>query len=142
MSEARPAASIYIAEDNPILLQGLQRAVTAYGYRVETAHDGPTMLAMLGAPDARPDILLLDLMMPGMSGLDLLSTLREDPRWRDLPVILITAATAEELAGTDADTDGVEVLLKPFRLTDLLERLAAHVRPGAPGPSRIGEGRG
>jgi DNA-binding response OmpR family regulator len=139
---ARAAPTIYIAEDNPILLQGLQRAMTAYGYDVSIAHDGPTLLSSLEASEACPDVLLLDLMMPGMSGLDVLSSLREDARWRELPVILITAATAEELAGTEAEQEGVDVLLKPFRLADLLERVAAHARPGGAGQRGPADGLG
>jgi len=118
--------NIYIAEDNPILLQGLERALTANGYSVATAADGREMLNLLrDAP--LPDILLLDVMMPNVSGIDVLDAVRSDPRTAHLPVMLITAAAEELVPGSTLQERGVDVLLKPFRLNELLSRIERHV---------------
>ena len=91
MSENSP--TILVADDNPILLQGLSRALVAAGYRVHTVSSGAAIFPFLERAPALPDLLLLDVMMPGMTGLDVLRRLGEDPRWSALPVILITAAS-------------------------------------------------
>lgn len=130
-AETQP--TIFIAEDNQILLQGLQRALSANGYAVRTASDGSAVVAMLDSGEELPALLLLDLMMPGMNGLDVLRAVRADPRWSEIPVILITAATMGELAGTEAGSGAVDLLLKPFRLQELLEMVSARI--GSAGPS-------
>lgn len=117
---------VYVAEDNSILLQGLRRALMANGYEVRTASDGAAMLRLLESDSPSPDLLLLDVMMPEMSGVDLLRTLRAGPRWRDLPVVLITAATDADVTAAVAMDPAVELLAKPFRLNDLLDRVARH----------------
>ena len=122
---------VYVAEDNAILLQGLRRALIANGYEVRTASDGAAMLRLLESGDPSPDLLLLDVMMPGMSGVDLLRTLRATPRWRELPVVLITAATMPDVTEAAAEDPAVELLAKPFRLDDLLDRVARHAGPTA-----------
>lgn len=124
--------TVYIAEDNPILLQGLARALSANGYDVTTAEDGAAMLELLGRSGSGPDLLLLDLMMPGMSGLEVLRALRSDLRWSRVPVMLVTAATDESLPAAARDGGAVDVLIKPFRLSELLAKVAVHVSPGAP----------
>jgi len=121
------SATIYVADDNPILLQGLERALTANGYAVQTAESGPELLGMLEMAEGPPDLLLLDVMMPGMSGLDVLRTLHEDARWSDLPVVLITAANDEQLPVSALQHGAVDFLTKPFRLGELLARVDAHV---------------
>lgn len=120
---------VYVAEDNAILLQGLRRALIANGYEVRTASDGTAMLRLLESGDPSPDLLLLDVMMPGMSGVDLLRKLRSSPRWRELPVVLITAATMPDVTEAAAEDPAVELLAKPFRLDDLLDRVARHAGP-------------
>lgn len=129
-AETQP--TIYIAEDNQILLQGLERALTANGYAVRTAGDGAAVVALLESGEELPALLLLDLMMPGMNGLDVLRAVRADPRWTGIPVILITAATMGELAGTEAGAGAVDLLLKPFRLQELLEMVAARIGNAGP----------
>lgn len=118
--------TVYIAEDNPILLQGLERALTANGYNVDTAADGRAMIELLSQAPL-PDILLLDVMMPGMSGVEVLDTVRANPRTAELPVVLITAAAEEVVPGSLLDGREVDVLVKPFRLNDLLARIESHV---------------
>ncbi|HUE97448.1 MAG TPA: response regulator, partial [Longimicrobiaceae bacterium] len=117
ISTADPV-KVFIAEDNPILLQGLERALTANGYEVQTAMDGRAMLRLLESPDL-PDILLVDVMMPGMNGIAVLEAVRSEPRTSELPVVLITAAADELLPRPVVTREEVEVLMKPFRLNEL-----------------------
>src|SRR5690606_20633601 len=85
VSMDHPAGTVFIAEDNPILLQGLGRALSANGYAVETAESGPAVLDLLSSTETPPDLLLLDVMMPGMSGMEVLRALHAHPRWSALP---------------------------------------------------------
>jgi CheY-like chemotaxis protein len=117
------ARTIYLADDNPSLRNGLDRALRAHGYMVRAAADGQELLSFL--EEEIPDLLLLDVMMPGMSGLEVLSRIRADDRWSDLPVLLVTAAAGAEL-GSNPPTGSPEVLPKPFRLSDLLHRIESH----------------
>ncbi len=123
------SATIFIADDNPILLQGLDRALTASGYAVETAGDGAAVLELLTRSALPPDLLLLDVMMPKLSGLDVLKRLQADARWAGLPVMLVTAATDEALPAQALEGGAVDVLIKPFRLHELLERIEQHLKP-------------
>lgn len=123
-------ATIFIAEDNPILLQGLDRALSASGYEVATAASGEAVLEMLEQPDASPDLLLLDVMMPGISGFDVLRTVQAHPTGRKIPVLMITAATDDALRVTARREGAADLLIKPFRLGELLERIEAHVARG------------
>jgi len=124
--------TVYIAEDNPILLQGLERALTANGFLVHTSPDGSGILDLLHHGPL-PDILLLDVMMPGMSGIEVLDAVRADPRTAAIPVMLITAAAEEVVPEALLDGRDVDVLMKPFRLNELLARIRAHVTQGPPG---------
>jgi DNA-binding response OmpR family regulator len=120
-------ATIFVAEDNPILLQGLGRALTSHGYSVSTAADGEAMLEMLRTNQELPDLLLLDVMMPGLSGLEVLRSVKQDSRLSAIPVVLITAGTDESLAITALESGAVDVLIKPFRLSELLDRIDSQV---------------
>lgn len=119
---------VFIAEDNPILLQGLQRALAVSGYRVRTAADGAAMMRLLeSAANAPPDLLLLDVMMPELTGLEVLEHLRADRVWARLPVVLLTAASQDSISATAAADERVRLLIKPFRLKDLLDTVAAYM---------------
>ncbi len=120
-------ATVFVAEDNPILLQGLVRALSASGYVVESAEDGLELMETLQKNDVHPDLLLLDVMMPGMGGLEVLEAVKSGGRWPELPVVLITAAT-DEFVGTALERGAVDVLAKPFRLSELLRRIDGHIR--------------
>ena len=127
MSNARPV-TIFIAEDNPILLQGLDRALSASGYAVETAPDGFSILKRLAEAATPPDLLLLAVMIPGMSGVEVVEKVQSDPRLAAVPVMLITAAIGDPPQASLPDGEKVEVLVKPFRLHDLLTRIDSYVQ--------------
>ena len=120
-TEAAPT-TVFIAEDNPILLQGLKRALASHGYAVNTAMNGKEMLDLLQASPL-PDILLVDVMMPVMNGLELLDAVRTNPRTAEIPVMLITAAAEQMVPGSALVSRKAEVLMKPFKLADLLSRI-------------------
>ena len=123
---SRPV-TILVADDNPALLQGLDRALSASGYRVETADDGAAVMRRLRGADQPPDLLLLDVMMPRASGIEVLSAVRRQPRLAGIPVILITAAIGDAVAAGAQRGGEIEVLVKPFRLSDLLSRIELHL---------------
>lgn len=120
-------ATIFIAEDNPILLQGLDRALSANGYEVTTASSGEAVLELLDDAEISPDLLLLDVMMPGISGFDVLRTLQAHPRGCEFPVLMITAASDDSVQAAARREGAADLLIKPFRLGELLERIEAHV---------------
>lgn len=117
--------TIYIADDDPVLLKGLNVALKGKGYAVRTASDGPALLSLLETE--RPDLLLLDVMMPGMSGLDVLQRIRGDGRWSDLPVLMVTAVPEAAVQAETEACGGTEVIPKPFRLADLLARIESRL---------------
>lgn len=127
MTSASRPPTIFIAEDNPVLLQGLDQALTAHGYRCETAEDGGALMDRLVSAPVPPDLLLLDVMMPVMTGLEVVSALRRDPRFAELPVMLITAVSGGQGAPEIPRDDSVDMLIKPFRLYDLLSRIATQL---------------
>ncbi len=126
MSDA--SATVFVADDNPSILQGLDRALRANGYEVRTAASGTAILRLLEEAPRAPDLLLLDVMMPEMTGLEVLRAIRQDVRWSDVPVVLITATNDGALPVSALRDGAVDFLTKPFRLDELLARVDAHVR--------------
>lgn len=126
---------MFIADDNPAILQGLSRALGTSGYAVQTAASGAALLDLLNAAPESPDLLLLDIMMPEMSGFDVLRRIQGDARWTDLPVVFITAASDDALPIAALRDGAVDFLAKSFRLGELIARVESHIRrdrePGA-----------
>ena len=83
-----PRARILVVDDDPDIVLYLSSFLEDHGYEPRTAGDSRTALAELAGFD--PDMILLDVLMPGRSGLDLLVQLRRQPRWQDLPIVVIT----------------------------------------------------
>jgi two-component system, OmpR family, alkaline phosphatase synthesis response regulator PhoP len=115
---------VLLIEDNENLAFGLSRSLEAEGYAVEIAADGTTGLAKVRARS--PDLVVLDLMLPGVDGYTLLRTLREEGN--KTPVLILTARAeeADKVFGFRLGAD--DYVTKPFGLAELLERVKALLR--------------
>jgi CheY-like chemotaxis protein len=113
MTDSR--ARILVVDDNEALRENLAEALELEGYQVAVAQDGEHALAVL-AEEPPPRAVLLDLMMPGIDGHELLTRIREDPRLGGVRVVMTTGLSGvrARLAAADA------VLTKPFGVRDLL----------------------
>ncbi len=117
-------ATILVIEDDRALREGLVLNFELQGYQVDAAADGEE--GMQKAFDLRPDLIVLDIMLPGWSGLDILSELRD--RNEDVPVLILSArgSTDNKVEGLNIGAD--DYLAKPFELSELLARVEAMLR--------------
>jgi two-component system response regulator MprA len=116
---------ILVVDDERAVRESLRRALELEGYAVELAEDGRQALERLDE-DAQPDAVILDVLMPGMDGLEVCRTLRS--QGSRLPVLMLTARTQVEdrVEGLDAGAD--DYLTKPFALEELFARVRALLR--------------
>lgn len=121
---SKHAARILLVEDNEELAAGVRHNLELEGYRVEWAEDGP--LGLEAARRAPPDLVILDIMLPGMDGFQVLRSLREIGL--EAPVLILTARGEEsdKVRGFRLDAD--QYVTKPFGLLELLERVRALLR--------------
>jgi two-component system, chemotaxis family, chemotaxis protein CheY len=125
--------SVLIVDDDRDVRDAMAELLQDEGYECLQAKNGLEALAVLKL--ARPGLLLVDLIMPIMNGVDFLARLRQDPCLRDIPVIAMTAAN-DRMVGVKLDGP---VLHKPIDLT-LLSQMLAQYYPFAPHPAEAGSG--
>ncbi|HEX6631868.1 MAG TPA: response regulator transcription factor [Gemmatimonadaceae bacterium] len=115
---------LLLVEDNPDLAFGLRTGLEIEGYEVHVAEDGPTGLKL--ARELRPDLVILDLMLPGMDGYRVLRAMREDGL--EMPVLILTARgeEADKVLGFRIGAD--DYVVKPCGVLELLARVAALLR--------------
>ncbi|WP_421991858.1 phosphate regulon transcriptional regulator PhoB [Roseococcus sp.] len=118
--------TILIVEDEAALLALLRYNLERQGFNVEEATDGQE--ALLRIAEAKPDLVLLDWMLPAMSGIEVCRQIRRRPATRDLPVIMVTARTEDQDAVRALDTGADDYIAKPFAIEALLARIRALLR--------------
>lgn len=124
------SATILVIEDEPGIQEVLKFNLTQQGHDVIVAGDGEDALNLLRG--ALPDIILLDWMLPGMSGIDLAKRVRADSRLKNIPIIMLTARADERDKVLGLDTGADDYITKPFSPRELMARIKAVLRRRAP----------
>jgi len=119
------AASILIVDDEPEIRRAVLGGLRAQGYEVRAAGDGAEALRL--ATLAAPDLVILDLMMPGMDGLEVCRRLRA---WSDVPILVLSARAQERQKVQALDEGADDYLTKPFGMDELTARIRAALRRG------------
>ncbi|MFA5539989.1 MAG: response regulator [Gemmobacter sp.] len=113
--------TVLIADDEPNIVVSLEFLLKREGHRVLIARDGAEALAMIR--DERPALVLLDAMMPGLSGFDLCETLRSDPELSGIRIVMLTARSREADQARAMGAGADAFVAKPFSTRDLAVRI-------------------
>jgi CheY-like chemotaxis protein len=129
-------AKILIVEDDPLMLRMYQKIFTFEKHEVEVAVDGEECLTKV--PVFNPTIILLDVMMPKMNGLQVLERLKSDPATKAIPVVILTNLAGEQDAETALSKGAVKYIIKsehePKEVADMVEQIiAGYTRDTIPG---------
>jgi len=127
---SRSQLQVLVVDDESAIRDMIRFALERADIQVETAGDAQEALVRIN--ENRPDIILLDWMMPGVSGIELTRRLRKDAYTEDIPIIMLTAKVTEDdkVAGLEAGTD--DYVIKPFSPRELLARIRAVMRRSSP----------
>ncbi len=116
------AKKILIVDDEPHMIELVKAVLTIEGYDVTTASDGKEGLEKL--EKMKPDLVILDMMMPGMSGREVCEKIRSNPKTKNLKVVFVTVARFSEVGKQVLDKMNVsDYITKPFENADLVKRV-------------------
>ncbi len=115
------AATVLVADDNPQILELLEAYLDPLGVRIVTAADGQATLTAVEGE--RPDLVLLDVMMPKRSGFEVCRILKQDPRFRDIPIIMVTALNELGDVERAKECGADDFLSKPVNKLELHDRV-------------------
>ncbi|OGG46562.1 MAG: hypothetical protein A3F84_18600 [Candidatus Handelsmanbacteria bacterium RIFCSPLOWO2_12_FULL_64_10] len=119
-------ARVLLVDDTPANLKLLRQALEPEGYRILIAPSGETALKI--ACHAHPDLILLDVQMPGLDGFETCRCLKENPATQDIPVIFVTARAETESVVEGFRAGGIDYVVKPFQSEEVLARVQTHLK--------------
>ena len=122
----KEARTVLVVEDKASLTQMLQFLFLSKGLSVQVAFNGREALEKAGS--IVPDLVLMDIMMPEMDGLEVLEKLKEDPSTSNIPVIMLTARKSREDIQRAKDLGAVEYITKPFKAVEVVDKVLRHLR--------------
>lgn len=125
---------ILIVEDEPALATMLRYNLEKEGYRVCEAGDGEEALTLVA--ERKPDLVVLDWMLPSLSGIEVCRQLRRKPNTREMPIIMLTARGEEGDKVRGLNTGADDYMTKPFSLPELMARIRAMLRRSQPVPDK------
>lgn len=114
-------AKVLVVDDEPNIVLSLEFLMQQAGFEVDTAEDGESALARIA--EAAPDLLLLDISLPGISGFDVLERLRADPAHSRLPIVMLTAHGREVEREKGLALGADDYVTKPFSTQALVEKV-------------------
>ena len=120
------SARILIADDDPSILESLSGVLRDSGFDVSAADGRDSLMRELS--NATPDLLLLDVIMPGADGVQVLQELKSDARWRDIPVLMVSSLSPDEMTEKTFGLGAADFIRKPFRPRELIARVQAQLR--------------
>jgi two-component system alkaline phosphatase synthesis response regulator PhoP len=123
---------IYSVEDNKDIQDLLKFSLSGFGYEVTLFGSAEELFGFLDKNPGRPALFLMDIMLPGMSGDDALVRLKKDARFRDIPVIMLTAKTTEMNIVQGLENGADDYITKPFSVVELAARIKANIRKAEP----------
>ena len=123
--DATPVSTILVVDDTATNLQVLVRTLQGTGHRILAAKDGPTALEI--ARRTQPDLMLLDVMMPGMDGFEVCKVLKADPAIKNTVVIFLSARGEVEDKVSGLELGAIDYITKPIQGVEVLARVAAHL---------------
>ena len=115
------AAGILVVDDQPANIQIVGSILGGLGHEIIPATDGATALKRLAV--RRPDLILLDLLMPGTDGLEVCRRIKDNSDWKDIPIIFLSAADDKDLIVRALNAGGVDYITKPFNHAELVSRV-------------------
>jgi len=114
--------TILVVDDEPDILLTVSQTLEMFGYKVIQAKDGVECITKLNDLDIIPDLVLLDIMMPDLSGWDVAAKIKENPSWQKIPIVFLTAKGDTMSIGM-GNLAAVDYIVKPFDVRDLKERV-------------------
>ena len=121
------SASILVADDEPNIVLSLEFLLKQAGFRVRTVSDGEAALAAI--TQEPPDLVLLDVMIPGRDGYAVCQEIRSNPAWRDMRIIMLTAKGGDAQREKGLSLGADEYVTKPFSTRELVERVRRILDP-------------
>lgn len=121
------SASILVADDEPNIVLSLEFLLKQAGFRVRTVSDGEAALAAIAQEP--PDLVLLDVMIPGRDGYSVCQEVRANPAWRDVRIIMLTAKGGDVQREKGLSLGADDYVTKPFSTRELVERIGRMLDP-------------
>ena len=127
MADTEPKGTVLIIDDNPDALETLSFLLKEKGYRALRADGGRSGVTLAQAE--KPDLILLDIMMPDMNGYQVCQTLKQNPATEKIPIVILTVRKSKRDVSYASTVGAADSLTKPVRPTQLLSAVEAHLRP-------------
>ena len=119
--------SVLVVDDEPNIVRSLEFLMGQAGYLVRVVHDGDRALEAVA--EERPDLILLDLMLPKLDGYEVCRAIRENPDWRDIHIIMLTAKGQEVDRAKGIESGADDYITKPYSTRDLLKKVKGLLEP-------------
>lgn len=119
------ASRILVIDDEPELVQLIRIFLMRAGFEVASANNGQQALEILD--DVRPDLIICDMVMPGLDGVATVKALRSDPKWQDIPIIMLSARGQSSDVELALSSGANDYITKPFRGSDVVKTVQSYL---------------